>query len=154
MLIQKLRLEFVFAAVMMIVVSGCSSESAIDLVKRANNSNIQKLSNLYIQYQADHDFVGPDSIETFRKYVENDVPDFIKERIELTSTDELFVSERDGQPFKIRLEVIGSARGCSEPAIFEAEGKDGKFLVGFLNMTTREVEKNEYEDLWAGKNAS
>ena len=153
MLTQKLKLEFVFVAVLALVICGCKSESAVDLVKQANSSNIQKLANLYNQYQAEHAFIGPDSIESFRNYIENDVPDFIKERIELTSTDDIFVSERDGQPFKIRLEVVGSARGCREPAIFEAEGRNGKYMVGFLDMTTREVEKNEYEDLWAGKGA-
>ena len=41
--------------------------------------------------------------------------------------------------------------GCSEPVIFEAEGADGKRMVGFLNMEQREVDEAEYNDLWAGK---
>ena len=41
--------------------------------------------------------------------------------------------------------------GSSEPVIFEAVGVDGKREVGFLNMTQREVDAAEYDQLFAGK---
>ncbi len=148
MLNQKLKLEFVFAASLAIAICGCDSDSPQSLVEKANKTNIQKLANFYNQYQSTNSFVGPDSAETLRDYIENDVPDFIKERIKMAPGDDIFVSERDGKPFKIKFEVVGSGRGCTKPAIFEAEGVNGKFNVGFLNMITREVDKEEYDKLW------
>lgn len=65
--------------------------------------------------------------------------------------DELFVNERDGQPFKIRYSVPGSAGGSSEPVIFESLGENGTRIIAFLNMTQREVDEAEYDVLWAGK---
>ncbi|MEN0110145.1 MAG: hypothetical protein AAF805_05440, partial [Planctomycetota bacterium] len=68
--------------------------------------------------------------------------------VDAASIDGLFVSERDGQPFNIRFGVRGSAMGSKEPVVFEAEGEDGRRMVGFLNMTSKEVESPEYDRLW------
>lgn len=146
-------MEYLGLALLAILVAGCGKPSAETLIQRANSTNIQKLANLYNQYQATNSFVGPDSVETLRSYVDNDVPDFIKERIGLNPDDDIFVSERDGKPFKIKFGVVGSGRGCTKPAIFEEEGVNGKYMVGFLNMITREVDKDEYDRLWE-ENAS
>ena len=141
-------------AVSLIGFVGCKDDSPLSAVESANSTNIQKLSNLYNQFQADNGLVGPSSEEEFRDYIANGVPDFLKERINLAPDDDIFVSERDGKPFKIRFEIPTDGRGCNAPAIFEAEGVGGKFMVGFLNMNTREVEQNEYQDLWDGKEDS
>ncbi len=131
--------------------SGCGSQSAENLLANANDSNIEKLANLYGKFQQDHSWKGPANEQEFRDYIDNAVPDFIKERIGFTTTDEVFVSQRDSEPFQIRYEIVGSARGCSEPAIFEATGRGGKRMVGFLNMEQREVDDQEYQALWEGK---
>lgn len=134
----------------LLTVTGCGGLSQDDAVGQQNDTNIKRLSNLYYRFQSAHSWNGPESEEEFREYVKNDVPEFIKERIGFTTVDELFVSQRDGEPFKIRLEVAGSARGCNEPAIFEAVGVGGKRNVGFLNMLQREVDEQEYNNLWEG----
>ena len=134
-----------------LLMTGCGGSNPEDTLLKQNDTNLERLASMYTQYQADHRWIGPDSEETFRQYIEQDVPAFIKERIGISDTSALFVSQRDGQPFKIRLKVQGSARGCSEPAIFEAEGVDGKRMVGFLNMFQKEVDESEYNDLWEGK---
>ena len=139
-----------FVSCIIVTVAGCGGFSPDDAVGDQNDTNIKRLSNLYFRYQSGHNWSGPESEDEFREYVKNDVPEFIKERIGFTSVEELFVSQRDGEPFKIRLEVKGSARGCSEPAIFESTGVGGKRMVGFLNMFQREVDEQEYNDLWEG----
>jgi hypothetical protein len=130
---------------------GCRGSSPEALLAGLNDSNLKRLANLYVRYQADHDWRGPEDEKSFRDYIESDVPDFLKQRIGFTSVDELFASERDQQPFKIRYKIVGSARGCFDPAIFEQTGRDGKRMVGFLNMVQKEVDEQEYNDLWAGE---
>ncbi len=131
---------------------GCSrSRTPESALAQANESNMQRLANLYLRYQSEHGWKGPENEQQFRDYIANSVPDFIKERIGIANIDELFVNERDGQPFKIRFEIQGSAKGCSEPAIFEQTGSGGKRMVAFLNMFQRPVDETEYEDLWNGK---
>ena len=71
--------------------------------------------------------------------------------IDPASIDQIFVSERDGKPFTIRYSVVGNMMGSREPVVFEAEGVDGQRMVGFLDMTVREVGSEEYDLLLAGK---
>lgn len=59
----------------------------------------------------------------------------------------MFISERDGQPFKIRWGL----RGFYDHAIvFEAEGIDGKREIG-LTETIEIADDAVYEDYWSGK---
>ena len=69
--------------------------------------------------------------------------------VDPNALDKLFISERDGQPFKIRYGVLGSAMGSSAPVIFESAGDSKGRLVGFLDMQQREVDESEYKSLWS-----
>ena len=68
--------------------------------------------------------------------------------MDIDNIDELFVSERDGQPFKIRWGMVSRVRGPSQPVIFEAEGVEGKRQVGFTSSKMQEVDSAEYDRLW------
>lgn len=144
-------LSVVATGLALLVFTGCLGDTEEAALARANDTNLKKLSNMYIRYQADHGFKGPSSEKQLRDYIEQDVPDFIKERIGLTSTDDIFISSRDNEPFKIRFAIMGTGKGCTEPAIFEQTGVNGKRLVGFLNMVQREVDDEQYEKMWSGE---
>lgn len=133
--------------------SGCRrSVSPQDALAQANETNIQRMANLYFTFQSKHDWVGPADEAQLKQFIKTYNPDKLKRiGVDPAETDKLFVSDRDGQPFKIRYGVRGSIMGSTEPVVFEATGVDGKRLVGFLNMTSREVEGAEYDDLFAGK---
>ena len=64
--------------------------------------------------------------------------------------DDLFKSERDGQSYQIRWSIVGGNGVPPKPILFEANGKDGKFMVGFTNGTSREFTKADYDHLWSG----
>jgi hypothetical protein len=133
--------------------AGCGGsadpESAIASV---NRQNIQRLANLYFAYQMKHEWQGPPDEQAFKKFLRGyDAKKLTRIGIDPNEIDKLFINERDGQPFKIRYGVRGSAMGSSEPVIFEAEGRGGRRMVGFLNMTQSEVDEAEYNDLWAGR---
>ena len=128
---------------------GASPESAI---AAANQQNIQRLANLYFAYQMKHEWQGPRDEQAFQQFLRGYNPNKLTRiGVDPNAIDELFINERDNQPFKIRYGVRGSAMGSSEPVIFEAEGVGGRRMVGFLNMVQREVDKEEYNDLWAGR---
>jgi hypothetical protein len=136
-----------------VVFVGCSStDDGTDAVARANSTNILRLSNLYNAYQVRHDLNGPADEAALKQFVETLDPELLKRiDIEPGQTEAVFISERDSQPFKLRYKVKGNIMGSSEPVVFEATGVDGKREVGFLNMTSREVDSSEYDELWAGK---
>lgn len=140
------------AVLLMVMVGavGCSSSSSSDAaIKSVNNTNIQRLANLYSMHQFKNQFKGPADEAMFREYLAGPDPTKVLETmgVEKGGLDKLFISERDGEPFKIRYGVISGPRGSTEAVIFESKGRLGKRMVGFLNMVQREVEDQEYESL-------
>jgi hypothetical protein len=136
-----------------LVVSGCGGNFDSDSAVAANNStNMQRLANLYVAYQMKNNSAGPGNESEFRQFIEN-FPSVKLDRMGITldQVDGLFVNERDGEAFKIRYNVQGSLMGSNEPVIFEAVGRGDKRMVGFLNMTQREVDSTEYDALWSGQ---
>jgi hypothetical protein len=133
--------------------AGCSgSADPGSAIAAVNEQNIQRLANLYFAYQMKHEWHGPPDEQAFKQFLRDYSPDKLTRiGIDPNTIDKLFVSERDGEPFKIRFGVLGSAMGSSEPVIFEAKGVNGRRNVGFLNMVQREVDEAEYNDLWAGR---
>lgn len=138
------------------VIAGCArSVDPAEAIARVNETNIQRLANLYFSFQMKHGWRGPANESEFKEFIRNYKPEKLARiGIDAGAIDELYISERDGQPFQIRYGVAGSAMGSSEPVVFESTGVDGKRLVGFLNMEQREVDDAEYKELWAGKAAS
>jgi hypothetical protein len=121
-------------------------------IAKVNSTNLQRLSNLYSSFQMDHDWRGPADEEEFKAFLKGYNPrKLTRIGIDPASIDALFVSQRDGQLFKVRYGVRGSAMGSSEPVVFESEGVDGARQVGFLDMVQRDVAEPEYTQLWEGK---
>ncbi len=134
---------------------GCGGYTPESALRDANRTNIQRLANLYTQYQFSNKFKGPADEATFREFIQGPGRESLEKMgITLTSVDDLFINERDGEPFNIRYGVPTSTRGSKEPVIFESEGKGGKRMVAFLNMVQREVDAAEYDQLWSSKPAA
>jgi hypothetical protein len=144
-------LRLVSCCVAVSLLLGCTSgANPQDAVAKANQTNLQRLSNLYLAYQGDNNWQGPADEVEFKEFIRGFSPKKLTRiGVDPSSTDSLFVSERDGQPFKIRYSVVGNMMGSMEPVVFEAEGVDGKRLVGFLDMSQREVDAAEYESLYS-----
>lgn len=120
-----------------------------DLLAAANDSNIQRLANLYEAFQSRHNWQGPQDEEEFKAFLKGWNPKKLSNiGVDPKTIDQVFISERDGEPFKVRYGIPGHVMGSDAPVIFESTGIDGKRRVGFLNMTTREVDAAEYDRLW------
>ncbi len=132
----------------LISVSGCSESTPSLSVADYNKTNIQRLRNAYGLYQTSKGR-GPKDEEAFKEFLKTDKATAIRlGRMGVTQDmiDGIFISERDGQPFKIRWGLGSSA---DHAVVFEAEGVDGKRMVAFY--TPRELDKAEYEAYWTGK---
>ncbi len=133
-------------------VTGCRQSSPESTLASLNESNVQRLTNLYFAYQKKHSFNGPKDEQDFRQFIQGISPDKLSRiGVDPASIDTVFISDRDGQPLRVRYRVKGSMMGSQEPVVFEAEGAEGMRMVGFLNMTQREVDAAEYDQLWSGK---
>lgn len=135
-----------------VLLAGCGGGVDIDeALARVNSTNAQRLANLYFTHHTKNEWRGPVDEAAFKSFIRSYNPKKLERiGVDPNAIDVLFTSERDGQPFKIRYSVKGSAMGSSEPVIFESLGVEGRRQVGFLNMTQREVDEAEYESLWAG----
>lgn len=138
------------------LVTGCTDRVA-EQVGAMNKSNIQRVANLYSAYQNIVSGAGPADEKAFKEFVSQYAKDKLKMMgIDPNNTESIFISERDGQPFKIRYKVAGS-RGAVAPVAFEQTGKDGKKQVAFTGGSESKVEDCDdakYNDLWAGKYTS
>ena len=133
--------------------TGCNtSVSPDDAVAAANSTNIQRVTNLYLAYQANNNWIGPADEAALKDFIRG-LPESQLTRIGVNpgQLDELFISDRDSQPFKIRYKILGNVRGSEEPVVFEAEGSGGQRMVGFLNMSQREVDSAEADAMFAAK---
>ena len=133
---------------------GCGSGFDVNSeVQKMNSNNAQRLANLYQHYQRKHQGIGPKDESKFKSFI-SEVNPVLLERIGVSagSIDQLFTSERDGQPFFVRYGLKGNDRGPAVPTVFEEEGVDGKRLVACTQMVTKEVENDsEYQDLLKSK---
>jgi hypothetical protein len=66
------------------------------------------------------------------------------EKMKVNSIDELFVSERDGQPLVV---VYGTLPKASDVVVYEQTGVDGKRQVGHRIGMVEELDEAGYNDL-------
>ena len=151
--IKLTRIVFLCGCLFEGLLVGCSSRTDPDsAIARVNTTNIQRLANLYFTFQSQHEWRGPVDEAQFKSYLRKYDPHKLSRiGVDPNALDKLFISEGDGQPFKIRYGVLGSAMGSSAPVIFESAGDGKRRLVGFLDMQQREVDESEYDTLWSAK---
>ena len=138
------------ALVAMIFTIGCGKADVRDkVIGDLNKNNIQRLANLYTYYQARNKWEGPTDEADFKEFIKQ-VDTAMLTRIGTTadSVDDLFICERDNEPFQIKYGIPTGPHGSSEAAIFEKTGVSGKRMIAFLNQTQREVESSEYDTLF------
>lgn len=137
------------------LLSGCTSSGPEADLQRNNKTNLQRLGNLYCEYQLQNGWEGPDDEESFREFI-GGLPSEALELvgIEVANIDGLFVSERDEQPFRIRYEVKGSPYS-SQAVVFEEAGVDGVRSVAYTSGQIVEVSSDgEYDRLFTSKPVS
>jgi hypothetical protein len=129
---------------------GCSDNSA-SAIAAANNSNIKRLTNLYSAYQAAHSFQGPPDEAALKAFVKEQAPWRLQlMQVDPNKIDELFISERDHKPFKVRYNVT-SGPGAVNALAFEQEGVGGKRQVCFNGGNIEESDEAQYQQMLDGR---
>ncbi len=142
-----------FFAGILLVAAGCGKGNIGDkMVAEGNDANVKRLANLYYFHQLKNNFEGPADEAAFKSFINSLDDERLKMAgVEKAEVDNLFVSERDSQPFKIRYGLLSKVRGPSLPVVFEETGVSGMRQVGFTNSAMQEVDQAEYDRLWASE---
>jgi len=146
------RIAVIVLAIVLFALPGCSSDSVQSQVAAMNSSNIKRVANLFGAWQNSHGGQGPKDMESIKAFAEGIPPDALQNmKIEPTKLDALFISERDGKPFKIKFGAARSLMGPHIAVVFEEKGIDDKKQVAWTNAQVREVDDAEYQQLWGEK---
>jgi hypothetical protein len=148
---MRTRLAYLVAAGVAVGLSGCNRDRTAEVVGAMNTSNVQRLANLYAAHQNYKSGLGPASEAEFREFIRTYDPNKLAMMgVNADQLDQLFTSELDNKPLKVRYKVAGG-RGSKDPVVFEQDGKDGKKRVGFTGGEVQEVDDATSRQLWAGK---
>ena len=131
---------------LIILQAGCSSGPDM---KDVYDSNIKRLHVCYTMFMEDHGYNGPKDEAEFKDYLKNNpTAIYMMKRIDLTpeNVDEIFVSDRDNEPFIVKYGLTGVA---DHAIIFEKTGLDNKRYVAFSDPL--ELDSDEYEAYLSGK---
>jgi hypothetical protein len=146
---SQLLLRLTSGVVCLVLAVGCSQDRQVaGIVAAKNDSNLKRLANLYQSYQLRHSSQGPKDEAAFKGYIQYDMPAHRLEMMQIdpNNLDALFVSERDGQPFRVRYGVGGGA-GWVVAVVFEQQGVGGEKQVGFTDGTVESADENRYRQL-------
>ena len=134
--------------------AGCGGSTADSMFAKAADTKAKRLGTLYMQFQVqnmNHRLRGPSNQTEFEEFIrKQNAEGLARIGVDKDKIAELFVSSRDNLPFKIRWEVQTFARGPAQPVVFEQEGVDGNYVVGFTGFLEKEVDRSEYDRLWSG----
>jgi hypothetical protein len=141
-----MQLPIVVGLVALFVLSGCSSQEAKESSDRAA-SHLNWL--LRIRTQAMSRGQLPKSEEEFKRYIhslDTATQDRIKAGAGVSNVDELFISERDGQPYVI---FYGPPPAGVAPNLvaYERTGVDGKRYVADNVGAVGEVDEQGFAEL-------
>ena len=142
--------------------SGCGptpEQQMKDAYRKTYSENGRRLVALYTRFMATpsrpvsgpHDFKGPADESEFRAFIRK-LPQESLADIGITNPDaeELFKSERDGQPFRIRYGIKGGLNTVYA-VLCETQGVSGKIRVYTSNGSFMEVAADAAEASMSGK---
>src|SRR5437762_519249 len=147
------RIGAAAVAAVVALAAGCSNKVAQDVAAK-NDANIKRVANLYTAHMAQRGWAGPKSEDEFKEFIRKDMPaeNLQMMKVDPANVDAIFVSDRDGKPFKIRYGV-GGGPGASIPVVFEQDGQGGRKMVGYTFGKFEEVDDAQAKQLWDGKAA-
>ena len=126
--------------------AGCNRRPAFTDIY---DSNIKKVHVLYNVFLEGNGYRGPKDEADFKGYLSSDpTARHLVKRLELDpdNLDEIFISERDGEPFVIRYGLNGIQ---DHAIVFEKIGVEGMRFVAFVNPV--ELDTTTYDGYLTGK---
>ncbi len=127
---------------------GCGGGARESLQRE--QSTLKPLAILYGQYIGQHRGQVPPNEEAFRKFVEQEAPK-MKGQFTFSTIEELFVSPRDGKPYKI---LYGEAAKKGPPGpdgspliAYEQQGQGGRRWIASAMGAIEEVDETRFKQL-------
>ena len=136
----------IIALAMTTAFAGCGGP---DPLKSPTAERLKSLATVYLNYAASKGS-GPPSEDSFRKYIRSlDGIVLQMNHIDLARIDEMFISDRDREPFVVLYGVgISQISGKSAPLVaYEKTGVGGKRLVAFANTKLEYVDEARLKEL-------
>jgi hypothetical protein len=124
-------------------VAGCRKGDERAL--KRETSHVRLLSNLHVLASSKLGHVPRDEQEFKQAIAALSVS---PEKLKVASIDELFISERDGQPLVV---VYGTPSNGSDVVVYEQKGANGKRQVGHRIGLVEEVDEAGFQELAALK---
>lgn len=144
---KRFQIAMLPVALAMLFLVGCGDD--LPTMKDLNNTNIRRVHSCYKMYMNAHNYRGPKTKEELLDFLQNDNTAKVllgRMDIDVANIEDIFISERDDEPFKIKWGVGGVA---DHAIVYETTGKDGKRLVAFAKP--RELDEAEYDGYWTNK---
>jgi len=159
---ESRRPWFVTALVAVGVISGCQSspeQQIKEAFKAAFPENGRRVAVLYARCMASptrptrgpNDFSGPIDESSLRRFIAGMSSEALAEMgIASAEAPDLFMSERDGQPFRVRYGIRGPLT-TTYAVLCESKGVDGKVKVFKSDGSFVEVAADEAEKYMSGE---
>lgn len=126
--------------------AGCGGDSALSEIRDQNKTNAGKLRTCYCVFQSLNGDIGPKNSEELFEFMRTNkqvARRAKKAGINLDTLEDLLISERDNEPFRVKWGIDGTD---VVPIVFEETGVDGKRLIAGAKV--EEVEAEEYDRIW------
>lgn len=131
------------ATLILLHTAGCS-DSRTQASRAAQTSHLRTLISLYNAASAK---IGrpPADEASFKQFIVDDSMQVL-EKMQIASADDLFISERDGQPFVVRYRHTLKFKTPNIVA-YEQTGVDGRRQIGFRLGVIEEVDAQRFAEL-------
>jgi len=147
---RQIKITILFT---MLFFVGCGKGKVAERIAEMNATPIKRLLTSYVYFQGKHGYKGPKNEQELRDFIADDrfQKGFDRAGIDTSDIDALFISDRDGQPFKVKYGIPGSPMGFKDPVVFESEGVDGEVMVAFGGATVEVMSSEESESLFESR---
>ncbi len=135
-------------SMVIIAIVGCSGDKTRAQLLAHNSSNIRRVHNCYQLFIQRNQMKGPTSEKEFKDFLKSPgvAPNLKLIDMDASMVDDMFISERDGEPFIIKYGI----NGFGPAIVFEAKGVDGTRMVAY--SPPKEIsDDGEYERLLNGE---
>lgn len=140
-------LDGIAVGLLLMLATSCSQPSRGNPIVEAR---LGRLGLCYGLYAGSHEGKPPNHIDQLREYVERSTSPEQLSALNVDRAAELFVSPRDGQPYKmIALPRLPPPVGGQPPPVvlYEEQGEQGKRYVAYLGGGVEEVDADKFKQL-------
>ena len=149
-MLSKIRLTRSIGLVALALLAGCGP----DPLASTTAKRLRGIAEIYLSYAAAKSGGGPASEEVFKKYMKSvDTIQLQMANIDPKAIDDVFVSERDKQPFVIvyGMSITRISGDSKEVLAYEKTGQNGKHLLSYINGKVDHVSADQLQELLAAK---